>query len=254
MNTITVGGCRIPVSQDITANVIEIKKAIDWCVWNYVDIMLTPECALSGYLWAPVEDDPRLETLSAAQTEIIEYSKLKKIDLLLGTAGYHEGRWVNQLLFIINGEIVHRHEKNLLIGMEDKIYAWGQGVETYQYKGFTIAGLICNDAWANPVWWSNTHLLKKLFYNRLQILFVASAVPKDVTHPELMYRWHTDHISLIGGGGNWNTVVSGSTLEADGTKSDLRPVCPVGVVQGPHWSKTGHDTETNYFKETITKS
>jgi predicted amidohydrolase len=249
--SIVIGGCRIPVSQNIAANVIEIKKAIDWSIWNDVDIMLTPECALSGYLWAPVENDPRIKILDAAQAEIIEYSKSKKIDLILGTAGYHEGRWVNQLLFIVNGAIVHRHEKNLLIGMEDKIYAWGQGVEPYRYKGFTIAGLICNDAWPNPVWWTNTYMLRKLYYSRLQILFIASNVPRNVTDAKLMYNWHRDSVSLMGGAGNWNTVVSGSTLDSDGNKSSLPQVCPVGIVQGAFWSKIDDDYETSYFKEII---
>ena len=71
MKTLTVGGCRIPVSLDIKANLAEIKKAIDWAADNSVDIMCTPECALSGYMWQPTsQEDPKVIEISAAIDEL----------------------------------------------------------------------------------------------------------------------------------------------------------------------------------------
>ena len=64
----TFAGCQIPVTRDIEKNIKEIKKAIDWAKDNFVEIIATPECALSGYMWKPDSvDDPRLSLVPQGQ-------------------------------------------------------------------------------------------------------------------------------------------------------------------------------------------
>ena len=120
MKQLTVAGCRIPVGMSIDQNVVQIKRAIDWAAVNGVNIMVTPECALSGYMWAPDDrQDPRIQELAEALGAVQEYSLLKAVDLVLGTACYNaQGAWANMQAFIVDGHCVDHYEKQVLFGAE----------------------------------------------------------------------------------------------------------------------------------------
>jgi len=250
MKQLTVGGCRIPVSLDIQENLKEIKKAIDWAADNSVEIMSTPECALSGYMWAPSsQTDPRVIELDLALQSVMLYSKEKTVDLILGTAWYdHDSVWKNMQLFIVDGKCQHVHRKSVLFGTEMQYYQGGNDSGVFNYKGFNIAGLICNDIWSNTMVWpsASAMLLQRLKHEKADVVFVSANVPRDASHAELFYQWHEVCIRMFGGTGNWNTVVS------EISHTNPTPVCPVGIVgRNAMWSVKGHDTETCYFKEIV---
>ena len=243
---IVVGGCRIPITYNITDNLSEIKKAIDWAAVNDVDIMSTPECALSGYLWNPTsQEDLRVLEISDAISEIQRYSQEKNVDLILGTAWYDENwQWTNMQAFIVDGKCVHVHRKNILFDAEKQFYINGTQVEIIKYNNFKIAGLICNDLWSNPIYFTDSSkLLERLYNAEIDILFVSANVPSNCTHPDLFYQWHDSCIRMIGGTGKWYTVVS--------DKTQTIKICPSGVVhRNSMWVQTADDFETSYFKET----
>ena len=250
MKTLTVGGCRIPVSLDIQANLTEIKKAIDWAADNSVEIMCTPECALSGYMWTPnSQEDPKVIEISAAIEEITKYSLDKKVDLVLGTAWYNSANaWTNMQAFIIDGKCQEVYYKNVLFGQETRLYSPGDEITVFKYKDFRIGGLICNDLWSNPMFWpsASAMLLQKLMLERVDVVFVSANLPHETTHKELFYQWNDSCIRMFGGTGQWNTVV------CDATNKSIDPLCPVGVVErNSMWAVKGHDNETSYFKHVV---
>ena len=251
-SNIVIGGCRIPVTNIIADNLLEIKKVIDWAAENKVDIMSTPECALSGYMWAPKDrDDPRVLELNNAIQEISAYSKDKGVDLVLGTAWYDaEDRWTNMQAFIIDGKCEHTHRKNILFQREGELYYPGQPPTVFDYKGTRIAGLICNDAWANPMVWPGHSgmLLNALKNEDVHFVFLSAFVPKEDRPNNIFYRWHQSQVEMFSAFGIWNTIVCDTTTNVDGSAYDGPPVSPVGVCDyAANWLK-GSDIGTAYFK------
>ena len=249
---IIVGGCRIPVTHNIADNLAEIKKAIDWAAEHSVDIMSTPECALSGYMWGPTsEEDPRVIELNSAIQEVSAYSKEKKVDLVLGTAWYdNEKRWTNMQAFIINGTCEHTHRKNVLFQKESECYYTGQPSTTHEYKGVRIAGLICNDAWSNPMVWpgSSGMLLNGLKSEDVHFVFLSAFVPKNTEPQNIWYRWHKSQVEMFSAFGIWNTIVCDTSTDLDGTEYTGEPMCPVGICDyGTNWLENTN-FGTAYFK------
>jgi predicted amidohydrolase len=247
----TVAGCQIPVTRDIKKNITEIKKAIDWASDNEVDLLCTPECALSGYLWKPeTVADPRVVETTQGLDELIAYSVDKKVDLILGTAFYNENNeWSNTQKFIIDGKVVHTHYKNLCFESE---YTPGKGVSTILYKGITIAGLICNDYWANPLLvpevGSLIHELKK---QKVKIVFVSSNIPKEYCVKDCISNWTNATIEMYSISGNWTTIVCENPYLITGDPWSGKTVAQSGICSpGLDWIKS-REHGTDYFLQTF---
>lgn len=249
MNKIRVGGCRILVGLNIQTNLTEIKKAIDWAGENDVDIISTPECALSGYLWKPNSiDDPLITEIKSAYDEICRYSKEKNVDIVLGTGWVNSNRhWCNSQKFIVNGQCIHTHQKAILIPEEEKMYTpGGDNVVIINYKGLTVAGLICNDAWSNPFIFQSKsiNILKSLKDKKTDIIFLSANVPADVRPRRLFYDWNKSWIEMAAATLKINFVVSDVTIKVD--PSD--PVSPAGICGYPFlWNVIANDSKRDYF-------
>jgi len=238
------------VTMSIDQNVQAIMTAIDWAALNGVDIMVTPECALTGYMWKPEnKQDPRIASLSTALMQLQEYSLLKGVDLVLGTACYNaQGEWSNMQAFIVAGHCVDHYEKQVLFGAEQCVYTAGHRLTILDYRQFKIAGLICNDLWSNPILWpgQSADLLQELRRQKVDIIFVSANIPPSNEQHELFYTWADVCIRMYSLTGDWNTVVSDQTIDAAGA------VGPVGVVgRNSEWLVKGHDHDVDYFKYAV---
>lgn len=255
MNSLTVGGCKIPVTHNIQSNLKEIKEAIDWASENGVQLMSTPECALSGYLWEPDDllpgKDPKTKELEIAMEEVISYSKEKNVDLILGTAWYNKtGDWTNMQRYIFKGEVVYEYAKNILADADAQIYSRERlPPRIINYNGVNISGVICNDFWSNPVIYGGAsgQILGYLMNNNVQIVFVSSFVPKEPGPENSFYHWHLGQISNMSLYCQFATVVSDSSTNVDGTEYNGPPAAPVGI-----WDMNGISTTgEKYFKKTF---
>lgn len=250
MNPIIVGGCNIPVTNNIDDNLNEILQAIDWAVDNNVQLMVTPECALSGYLWAPghpfYDQDPKISKLANSLVEIEKYLKDKKVDLILGTAWYDkDGRWVNTQRYIFNGVMIYEYCKNILTDNEFIYYSPKILPKIINYNGRNISGIICNDFWSNPVLYQgeSAYILKYLMDCKTDIVFVSAFVPKEPGPENSFYHWHRGQIANMTLYCEFNTVVSDSSTNLDGSVYSGPEVCPVGI-----WKKDGtYFTDNKYF-------
>jgi len=255
MYKVTVGGCRIPVTRNIADNIVEIKKAIDWAADNQVEIMCTPECALSGYMWAPENNsDPRIKEIENGIVELAVYSKDKNVDLVLGTACYNEtDKWANTQKFIVNGDIVETTYKRAIFGEELKLYAPGTSTKVFEYNGFKTAGLICNDYWSNPIIFADAsgEILRDLEAKGCNLIFLSVNVPKFTGPENIFYRWHDACVSMHSCYGFWNTVVcdNSHTIEGHEYDGDEYP-CPSGICRhNAVWERATKPVD--YFKTTI---
>jgi len=148
-----VAGAQLPVVRDIDANVAAIHRAIDFAVAQGADILLTPEGSVSGY--TPHFDRDRAE---AALAEVVGRARSARLGLALGTCRIEDdGLCYNQIRFHDkDGHFLGFHAKILRCGTmavpsvgEINDYAEAP-LRTFDFHGVCIAGLICNDYWANP--------------------------------------------------------------------------------------------------------
>jgi len=211
MQKIRIAGCRIPVGLNIQNNLKEIKTAIDWAAENSVDIISTPECALSGYLWKPNHiKDPLIAEIENAYTEICEYSKEKNVDIVLGTGWVNSQRnWCNSQKFIVGGKI-------------------------------------CNDAWSNPFAFQNKSrdILQSLRDKKTDIIFLSANVPGDSWPRRLFYDWNKSWIEMAAATLKMSFVVSDVTV----LNKPNDPISPAGVCAFPNlWKVVADDTNRDYF-------
>ena len=174
-----VAVAQIPVTRDITANVEVINRAIDQAVAEKADILLTPEGSLSGYTHQ--FDQSQVES---ALKKIVAKASSSGLALALGTCFVEsdDGKCYNQIRFY-DGDGTFRgfHSKILRCGTmtdppkgEINHFA-ARPLRTYQLKGVTVGGLICNDMWANPQCtpMPDPHLSQKLSKMGARIIFQA---------------------------------------------------------------------------------
>jgi predicted amidohydrolase len=174
-----VAVAQISVSRDIDANLETIGRAIDKAIEKKADILVTPEGSLSGY--TPKFDQVRVD---AALKKVVDKASSAGLALALGTC-YTEpddGECYNQIRFYDgDGKFLGFHSKTLRCGSmtdppkgELNHYAC-RPLRTFEIKGITIGGLICNDMWGNPgcTPMPDPHLSQKLADMGAKIIFQA---------------------------------------------------------------------------------
>ncbi len=177
--TLRVAVAQIAVTRDIDANLKTIDRAIDKAVKEKADILLTPEGSLSGY--TPKFDQAKVD---AALKKVVDKASAAGLALALGTC-YTEpddGKCYNQIRFYDGtGKFLGFHSKTLRCGSmtdppkgELNDYAC-RPLRTFEIKGITVGGLICNDMWANPgcTPMPDPHLSQKLSDMGAKIIFQA---------------------------------------------------------------------------------
>jgi len=252
-----VGGCQIPVSSDIGQNVITLKAAIDWAANDGVDIFLTPECALSGYLWqAENATDHRLNKLPTALETVVSYAKEKDIDLVLGTGIYEDDsfeyspnkKWYNQLRFYVGGELVHKHNK--ILTTIDEPYDPGTTLDIFEYQGIKTAGLICNDLWVcgfqSPG--DAGRLARELKDKEVRLLFVGANAPKMPSDPDYFYAWSDINIQTYSRQGHYAIAISESSSLQNGIPYTGKVGTPSGIMDSVRgWVAKTADNSTHYY-------
>lgn len=153
---IRIAGAQIPVTDTMEENVKHIKTAIDWANKNNVDMLLTPEGSLSGYIAYSFEqlESSNLEEL---EKEVVAYAYSNNVSLALGTESIKKidcGRVkCSQIKYYTDSILVGEYDKQLAIPAE---HAYpGKGPEIISFEGFGRHGhyqfkggsFICNDMW-----------------------------------------------------------------------------------------------------------
>ncbi len=170
---------QIPVTRSIPSNIETISRAIDFAFAEKADILLTPEGSLSGYTHA--FDRTQVEQ---GLRRLVAKASSGQLALALGTCYVEpdDGRCYNQIRFYDgNGAFLGFHSKILLTGSR-KDPAKGEinnfatsSIRTFEIKGITVGGLICNDLWANPgsTLMPDPHLTQQLSEKGARIVFQA---------------------------------------------------------------------------------
>jgi predicted amidohydrolase len=153
--SLRVAGAQIPVTNDVDSNVAAISRAIAFARDEKADILLTPEGSLSGYRW----DFDKAAVEKALET-VTRLAREAAVGLALGTCFTEvaDGLVYNQIRFYgRDGAFIGFHGKILVCADVTKDPPAGERdyyavspLTVFDFEGVTIAGLICNDMWANP--------------------------------------------------------------------------------------------------------
>ncbi|MBO4592148.1 MAG: carbon-nitrogen hydrolase family protein, partial [Eubacterium sp.] len=129
---------------NIEKNYEIIKGAIEKAANQDVDMIIFPECALSGY---PSRDYPTAKevdyrSVSDKINELKELSDRFSIGILVGTAAQDDKAY-DRVYFIAPGRPFQWYDKRALCGKDAKNFSTGSSNGVFEYKGHSIGVRIC---------------------------------------------------------------------------------------------------------------
>lgn len=180
---ITIGLCQMnPWVGNLSYNLEKIKNYLVECQNKEIDLVVFPECAITGY---PLEDlvtKPHfLEKVELAIGELQEATLNNTTAVLIGTPWLQDGVILNTAILIQEGKIQKIIPKHMLpnygVFDEKRVYESGIMAEPIAFKGFNLGVMICEDMWFSK----SAHHLKK---RGADVLIVLNGSPFDLTKHE----------------------------------------------------------------------
>lgn len=245
-----VAGHQMPVTRDIQSNIQHLENGIRYARDVGADILLTPEGSLSGYTHqfdvADVQEG--LDYITAVASDA-------GVGLALGTCFVEptDGKCYNQLRFYDpSGEYLGFHSKTLNTGSmidptQGEVNHFAvQPLQTYDFNGITIGGLICNDMWANPMCtpMPDTHLTHQLMEQGAQVIFHAVNGGRSTQEwSDVNWDYHSSNLRMRARASKiWIVTVDSSE------PIDIRCSAPSGVIAPDgSWHCQTHHTGVHSF-------
>lgn len=146
-----VAAVQMRVTTNTRENFEKIKSYIQKAAKAGIELVVFPECALSGYgpNYKSMGDiDKKL--LKQCADEVKQLAGKQKIFIFLGTSEFSQGGWHNIASLISDkGRILGRYSKVQLTGGDAKCYQPGNSLPVFKVKGIPVAAQICYD-WRFP--------------------------------------------------------------------------------------------------------
>ncbi len=140
---LTVAALQMRTASDPEANARRIHTAVTDAVEAGADLLVTPECALCGYLPEP---DIDFALLGALQDEVVAHAADAGMHLVLGTTRVAGDRRFNTaLLFSPTGALVGHYDKTHLTVGDQNVFAPGDALPVFRLGDWTVAIQICFD-------------------------------------------------------------------------------------------------------------
>lgn len=135
-------------SDNLERNMLRLEHAIETAVEFGAELLLTPECALSGYASVDRDSNDSLDasTLAACEDHLAGAASSAGIALALGTSTPTEGGWHNSLLWIDPDTGTRtRYHKRALYGEDARYYVPGVDAagSVVDFRGWRIGLRIC---------------------------------------------------------------------------------------------------------------
>jgi predicted amidohydrolase len=141
--TIRVAACQTETHDDVEANLSRLSAAVREAADGGADLVVLPECALSGYLPAR---DLDLAALAAAEEQLVAGSREAGVWVVLGTTREAGGEWLNTArLYSPSGELVGQYDKTELTVGDAEVFAAGSTLPVFSMGEWTVGLQICFD-------------------------------------------------------------------------------------------------------------
>ncbi len=171
-----IGAYQFNVTNDIAANSNNIKKGIIEAVSQNTELIVFPECALTGYppIDIPSSKDADFAKLKTIYREIQELSTRYKICIIIGSILKENGLIYNiALIFKPDEEKYTIYSKRALWGWDIDNFSAGNNDGIIEYQGLNIGIRICFEVrfpeYFRELYKSNTDLNIIMFYDRSNI-------------------------------------------------------------------------------------
>ena len=229
-----VAAAQLPVTPDVESNVAALLRAVRFAEGQGADVLLTPEGSLSGYT-----ADFDAAAVEEALAHVTQAAREAGVGLALGTCYVEpdDGRCYDQIRFYSpDGAYLGFHAKTLRCGSLDETPAGEindyavRPLRTFELRGVTVGGLICNDLWANPMCtpMPDPHLSQRLAAMGARIVFHAVNGGRSGSEwSDVTWRYHESNLQMRARAGGLWIVTADSCHPAH-----LRCSSPTGVV-GP---------------------
>jgi len=138
-----VAALQMATGSDIAQNARKLHGAIDQAAHAQAQLLVVPECALSGYL---PRKDLDFGALADAQKEVVSHAAARGVWLALGTTTLRDGKWFNTaLLFSPVGEVVASYDKTELTEADRAVFEPGSALPVFQVGEWQVGLQICFD-------------------------------------------------------------------------------------------------------------
>ncbi len=143
-SVLTAAALQMATTDEVSRNAAKLHGAIDQAARHGAQMLVTPECALSGYL---PPDGLDFDALDSATEELEDHASEAGLWLALGTTrqGDH-GHWLNAALLISpEGRAVGTYDKTHLMPADREVFAPGSELPVVEAGEWTVGIQICFD-------------------------------------------------------------------------------------------------------------
>lgn len=134
---------QMETTEDVSTNADKICGAIEEAAGSGAELLVVPECALSGYLPSARLD---FELLNREQERVARLVSRHRMWLALGTTEKRDSAWYNTALLVSpEGAVVARCDKAHLTPGDRPVFSAGQELPVFHVGEWTLALQICFD-------------------------------------------------------------------------------------------------------------
>ena len=136
------------IKDNMKDNFEKMKKAIITAAEKDVELIVFPECCLTGYLGITLKsiNDVKMDEVCSYLKKIASLAKEQKIAVVTGQYIIRCGKWYNNLIFIDDeGICLTSYDKNHLIDEDCYYIAPGTIPKVFEYKNIKFMLGICHD-------------------------------------------------------------------------------------------------------------
>jgi len=140
---LSVAAFQMATSNDVARNARKLHASIDEAADAGAEVLVVPECALSGY---PPRTSLDFDSLAGAQRDVTSRAVERGLWFALGTTTRREEQWFNTaLLFSPEGDLVASYDKTELIEGDKPMFAPGTELPVFRVGEWTVGLQICFD-------------------------------------------------------------------------------------------------------------
>ena len=161
----------IAVCGDIDHNFTEIKRAIEQASEKGADLIVFPECALTGYPPRDISGSERIDpsAVSQALQRLQDMADSLGIHIIVETIDFADSKYYNRAYIISPNQAKHWYGKRALYGWDEDNFRPGNENGIYEINGIKIGMRICFEVrfpeYFRELYLENTDLDIVLFYD-----------------------------------------------------------------------------------------
>ncbi len=142
-----VGLMAFTATDDVAANAARVAAALTEAAAAGARVLMTPECALTGYPGAARETLADLDAAAVAQAEadLVSAARDAGLALLLGTVGQGTPRPTNDALWCGSVPVEVRYRKRCLTPLDAQHFTAGDAAVVADVEGWRLGLAVCYD-------------------------------------------------------------------------------------------------------------